>query len=38
MIRHIDPALQSALDALVVPGVALGHRVISSPDEVRAGD
>jgi 4'-phosphopantetheinyl transferase EntD len=28
-----DPSLQSALDALSVPGIAIGHRVISPGDE-----
>jgi 4'-phosphopantetheinyl transferase EntD len=30
----IDPSLQSAIDALAVPGLLIGHRVISQGDEL----
>jgi 4'-phosphopantetheinyl transferase EntD len=30
----IDPSLQAALDALSLPGIMLGHRLISSGDEL----
>jgi 4'-phosphopantetheinyl transferase EntD len=33
MIVTADPSLQSAIDALSVPGIAIGHRVISPGDE-----
>jgi 4'-phosphopantetheinyl transferase EntD len=33
MIGTADPSLQSAIDALSVPGIAIGHRVISAGDE-----
>jgi 4'-phosphopantetheinyl transferase EntD len=33
MIAPIDSAFQSALDTLAVPGVLIGHRVISPGDE-----
>jgi 4'-phosphopantetheinyl transferase EntD len=33
MTAATDPALQHAMDALAVPGVALGHRLISPGDE-----
>lgn len=33
MIVTADPALQSAIDALSVPGIAIGHRLISPGDE-----
>jgi len=33
MIAHTDSTLQSALDALALPGVAIGHRLISPGDE-----
>src|SRR5436190_13256489 len=33
MIVTADPALQSALDALSIPGVLIGHRLIASGDE-----
>src|SRR5712691_1983212 len=33
MIMTVDPSLQSALDALALPGVAIGHRLISPGDE-----
>ena len=30
----VDPSLQRAIDALVVPGLVIGHRVISQGDEL----
>jgi 4'-phosphopantetheinyl transferase EntD len=33
MIGTTDPSLQAATDALSVPGIAIGHRVISAGDE-----
>ncbi len=33
MTSFTDPALQSAIDALAVPGVLIGHRLISPGDE-----
>jgi len=33
MIAHTDSSLQPALDALALPGVVIGHRVISLGDE-----
>src|SRR5687767_3788081 len=33
MVTATDPALQHSVDALDVPGVLIGHRVISDGDE-----
>src|SRR5216683_1888991 len=33
MIVTADPSLQSAIDALSVPGIMIGHRLISPGDE-----
>src|SRR5215467_6546010 len=33
MIVTVDPSLQSAIDALAFPGIAIAHRLISPGDE-----
>ena len=30
----VDPSLQRAIDALAVPGLLIGHRVISQGDDL----
>ncbi len=32
-VAAIDPSLQSAIDAMALPGIAIGHRLISPGDE-----
>lgn len=32
-VAAVDPSLQSAIDAMALPGIAIGHRLISAGDE-----